>query len=69
MPEHNHADGNWNRLVTRDGRHTPGSADNSAHEINTYSDSDRGIIKAAGGDVPHNNIQPSIITHVWERIG
>ena len=23
----------------------------------------------SGGDIPHNNIQPSIITHVWERIG
>jgi hypothetical protein len=25
--------------------------------------------KPIGGDQPHNNIQPSIITHVWERIG
>ena len=25
--------------------------------------------KETGGDRAHNNMQPSIITHVWERIG
>ncbi|MCO8088183.1 phage baseplate protein [Acinetobacter indicus] len=68
MPGHDHADGDWNRLMRRDGRHTPSSLDNTWHEINTNADSDRGIMKKAGGDQPHNNVQPSIVIAAWERL-
>lgn len=75
MPLHNHVIAPYNRSSAKAGDMGGGGTgqgfDNTPNEykITDVSDWDAATIKDAGGDQPHTNIQPSIITHVWERIG
>ncbi|MEZ4362933.1 MAG: hypothetical protein R3B48_22265 [Kofleriaceae bacterium] len=55
MPSHNHHNGSFNRLLTVSGGWTHTEIDNSANEPNLH---DSGVLQAAGGNQPHENMPP-----------
>ncbi|WP_428268604.1 tail fiber protein [Haliangium sp.] len=55
MPEHNHNNGSYNRLLKVDGKRTHAVTDNSSSEPNLH---ESGAIKSTGGDQAHNNMPP-----------
>ena len=78
MPEHTYGESPYDKFGSRasvSGKETQGSGDyrNTADEYGTGRMWDQDWVAATekprGGSQPHNNIQPSIITRVWERIG
>ena len=40
------------------------SIDRSAKNTNTWAD----LVEVKGGDVPHNNLQPSYSCYMWKRV-
>lgn len=65
MPIHNHNNGEWSKLQIVNGLNTKTSSDSTAVEPNLETVKD---IVAKGGDLPHNNVQPSIVVYMWRRI-
>lgn len=57
MPSHTHANGVYKFLLLRDGRVTVAKIDDTAHEPNLGS---AGEILEQGGNMPHENMQPSL---------
>ena len=67
IPSHNHNNGAWSKLLLVNGRYTATTVDNNVDEPNLYSEGNKDIL-AAGGDQPHNNVQPSKTKFIWTRI-
>ena len=58
MPNHNHNDNQFDKILQRTGTGTTNAIDNSVNEPNiiTY-----GTLQSAGGDQSHNNLQPYLV--------
>ena len=73
MASHAHGEFPYNNFAARAGDAGGGTGEDWDYTANEMTGTDIDWIKAVekerGNNVPHNNIQPSIITHVWERIG
>ena len=72
---HVHALGGWAHTVGGGFSHTPGNGShNFANQSNTNTSSAgahthniTGNTSSAGGNQPHNNIQPSVVVYIWRR--
>lgn len=67
MPEHNHNNATYNRLMTVDGNGTlKGSAsDWTAGEPNLFTSA---VMSSSGGNKPHNIRQKSLVVAIWQRV-
>jgi microcystin-dependent protein len=58
IPPHNHANGSYNQLLTKDGSNTTGLTDNSSGEPRVNASA---TLVTIGGGQSHNNLQPYIV--------
>lgn len=66
LPNHNHNNDRFNRLLTVDGRYTSKNTDSTPDEPNLNASGNKQIV-SVGNDQPHNNVQPSIVVNIWRR--
>lgn len=67
LPSHNHNNGNHDRLLSVSGNYTAEKFDSTLGEPD-LSNNGNLRIKDTGGDLPHNNVQPSITVYFWTRV-
>lgn len=68
MPEHNHNNGGWDKLLIVTGHNTTQRVDFSDNgEPNIGADGNKTILPS-GGSQPHNNVQPSLTKMIWTRV-
>lgn len=65
VPEHNHINGVYKYIMMSDGRYTIRKSDYSPHEVNLAN---RGEMLSAGGNKPHNNMQPHLVLTPCKKI-
>lgn len=64
LPPHDHADGDYNRLLLVNGGQTTDTTDATGGEPNLGS---AGTLQSVGASVPFNNVHPVYLSYCWQR--
>lgn len=64
LPPHDHADGDYNRLLLVNGGQTTDATDATGGEPNLGS---AGTLQSVGASLPFNNVHPVYLSYCWQR--
>lgn len=64
LPPHDHADGDYNRLLLVNGAQTTDATDATGGEPNLGS---AGTLQSVGESLPFNNVHPVYLSYCWQR--